>query len=483
LEKTVTPLSAASKLIIHGTGNAWPEICRNSQCPLCGGADRPLNGRGNTSLSLLLCGAHLLIDTGAGCHLGIRRAQLEPPDAVLLTHSHPDHLNQMELNTILRDVHLTGRPKPLLVASERTWRDISKFHQNQLEFFKVEAGHEIGLPGALCRIRVEALDAGDHWRGGLNFIVSAGSFRFRALFDRKTWKTVGAATENLDLAVIEANSIRPMSTKTGHTSLAETLNYLRLLSHAPRLSLLTHMGHDDAEQLSMGSLEALTCGLAPELAVRWAYPGMTISASQLPPRNPVAILDELTNMVVSVCAKAEAHALGALHASVLLLVSDAEGHIVLYRRHADQSYPNCLDVFGGHYEPADAPEPRKAAWREMGEEIRFVTGGLRVQPDARWLVQLSAPFAMESTDPRNRERSTLFGIRLPKGVSAEAEGDITDSGRPVPATAETLSLTELLALAESSPQTFADGLARVVAAVRQDLSLRERIESFLKGEL
>jgi len=270
------PLLASHKLVIHATGNAWPEICRNSRCPLCYGADRPLNGRGNTSLSVQLGAAHLLIDTGAGCHLGIQRAQLEPPNALLLTHSHPDHLNQMELDTVLRDVQLTQRTKLILVASERTWQDISKFHQNQVEFVRVEAGQEITLPGTLSRIRIAAVDAGDHWRGALNFIVSTDSFRFGALFDRKTWNSVGAVAENLDLAVIEANSIHPMSAKTGHTSLPETLSFLRHLSRAPRLSLLIHMGHDDVEQLSMGSLEALTRGLAPDLAVRWAYPIIAI---------------------------------------------------------------------------------------------------------------------------------------------------------------------------------------------------------------
>jgi hypothetical protein len=119
----------------------------------------------------------------------------------------------------------------------------------------------------------------------------------------------------------------------------------------------------------------------------------------------------------------------------------------------------------------------------MGEEIRFVSVGLRVQPEPHWLVPLSAPFAMESMNTRNRERSTLFGIRLPQGVTAEAEGDITDSGRAVPATAETLSFAELLTLAENEPQTLADGVARVVAAARQDAHLLQRIESFLEGEL
>jgi len=467
--------------ITHGTGNAWPEICRNPLCPLCHGADRPLQGRGNTSVSVLMGDAHLLIDTGAGCHAGIRRAGLQPPDAILYTHSHPDHVNQMELNTVLRDAQLTGRPRPLLVSSERTWQDISKFHQNQLEFLKIEAAQELSLPGALGNIRVSALDAADHWRGGLNFVVSSGRFRFGALFDRKTWDTVGAAAEDLDLAVVEANSIHPMATKTGHTSLAEVLDFLRRLSRPPRLSLLIHMGHDDPEQISMGSLEALTRGLAPDLALRWAYPGMTVAASHLPPRNPVAILDDLTNMVVGVGAKAEIHAKGRLHASVLLLVRDSGGCILLYRRHAEQSYPNCLDLFGGHYEPADAPDPRNTALREAAEEIRFAVSGLRVQLEPQWLVPLTEPFALESVDALNRERSTLFGIRLPEGVTAEAVGDITDSGHAVPAAAETLGFAELLAMADGAPHSLADGLARVLSAAREDAPLRQRIESFLKG--
>jgi len=469
-------------LIIYGTGNAWPEICRDLNCSLCHGADRPLNGRGNTSMSLLLGAAHLLIDTGAGCHFGIRRANLDPPGAILLTHSHPDHLNQMELNTILRDIQLTARPRPLLIATERTWKDISSFHQHQLEFLKIEAGQDLALPRVHQDIRITAIDASDHWRGGLNFVVSLGGFRFGALFDRKTWDAVGVSGENLDLAVLEANSIHPMSAKTGHTSLAEALDFLRRLSRAPRLALLTHMGHDDPEQLSMGSLEALTRGLAPDLAVRWAYPGMTISASHLPPRNPVAILDESTNMVVGVGGKSEVHAQGRLHASVLLLVRSEDGRLMLYRRHAEQSFPNCLDLFGGHYEPRDAPHPRNTALREASEEIRFISGGMRVQLDPQWLVRLSESFELESMDSHNRERSTLFGIRLPPGVLTEAAGDITDSGDAVPAMAEAHDFAEVLALSESEPQSLADGLARVAAAARGNAGLRQRIESFLTGD-
>jgi hypothetical protein len=95
---------------------------------------------------------------------------------------------------------------------------------------------------------------------------------------------------------------------------------------------------------------------------------------------------------------------------------------------------------------------------------------------------LSASFELESMDSHNRERSTLFGIRPPPGVSAEAAGDITDSGRAVPAVAEACGFAEVLALADSEPQSLADGLARVAAAARGNAGLRQRIESFLTGE-
>jgi ribonuclease BN (tRNA processing enzyme) len=152
------PLSAATKLSFtaRATRGRKSAVTANGRSVMVPTAH--LNGRLNITLSLQLGAAHLLIDIGAGCQLGIRRAQLELPSAVLLTHSHSDHLNQMKLDTLLRDSQLTRRPKPLLVASERTWQDISNFHQSRLEFFKIEAGQEITLPGShkSCQTRTSA---------------------------------------------------------------------------------------------------------------------------------------------------------------------------------------------------------------------------------------------------------------------------------------------------------------------------------------
>src|SRR5262245_45449423 len=133
-------MESTAKLVVHGTGNAWPEICRDLACPLCHGSDRPLAGRGNTALSLVYDNLHLVVDAGAGCHAGIRRANLASPNIILITHSHPDHLNEMELNTLIRDVQIGGFAKPILVATERTWQDISSFHQKRLEFASIAPG-------------------------------------------------------------------------------------------------------------------------------------------------------------------------------------------------------------------------------------------------------------------------------------------------------------------------------------------------------
>jgi L-ascorbate metabolism protein UlaG (beta-lactamase superfamily) len=425
---------------------------------------------------------HLLVDLGAGCYAGIRRAGLTPPAIVCVTHSHPDHLNPMELNTIIRDGQMAGRAKPLLVSTERTWQDISEFHQHRLEFIRIEPGQEIDLDVDNQNVRISAIDASDHWRGGVNYVISAGGFRFGALFDRKTWNGVREKLESLDLALLPANTIYPMSARTGHVSLAETIAFLRSLAKPPRLSLLTHMGHDDAIQLSMGSLAALLHGLAPGMAVNWAYPGMTVDAAHLPPRNPVAVLDEGTNAVVGVADKVTAHAKDAalLHASVLLLAGDADGRLVLYRRDKAQSYPGRLDAFGGHMQPSDGG-PEGTALREGTEEIRAFRDGMRIPFESSWLVRLSDDFELESTSPTNRERSTLFGVALPLGVSVSA-ADETDDGRHVQLEIESWDLDAILKAAAETPRVLADGLVRVATAIQSSAILRQRIEHFCRRD-
>ena len=192
----------------------------------------------------------------------------------------------------------------------------------------------------------------------------------------------------------------------------------------------------------------------------------------------MAILDEESNTVIGVGEKPRCTRRGTCTVASCCWCVTPTGILKLYRRHAEQSYPHCLDVFGGHYQPVDAPDPRNCALRESAEEITFVKGGSRVQLDSDWLVPLNNPFEMESMESHNRERSTLFGIALPGGVSVKAAGDETDSGRRVRGLVEVMSLAEVLALGASAPRAWPmDWLGLWLRSGRTSACGREQIHS------
>jgi 8-oxo-dGTP pyrophosphatase MutT (NUDIX family) len=346
----------------------------------------------------------------------------------------------------------------------------------------IQAGQQLQLQVRSAVVTVTAIDASDHFRGALAFVVEVSGFRFGALFDLRSWGKVDRTlVEGLDLAAIDGNTLLPCAERTGHLSIAEDIAFLSTLRRPPRLSLLTHYGHDDPELHSQGSLVALLAGLAPHLAVRMAYKGMCVSSEVLPPRNPVAVLDAGTNLVVGAVEKSVAHAQGLLHASVLLLARSGPGKLLVYERHQRQSYPGCLDVFGGHLQPSDGGEPRRAALREAAEELRVYTKDeFRVALSEEWLVQIGKSHELESHSPHNRQRSRLFGIAVPPALVVRAF-DETDDGTEVALGVQALTLDELLGRYRGSPERIADGLARILARVEANPEFRAEVTSFING--
>ena len=464
-----------------GVGNAWPESCPDPFCPQCAGADRPLEGRGNTALAFVGgCLAQpafcVWFDCGAGATFTRRRANVPLPDLLVLTHGHADHVNVMELDTILRERRHISEPLPVL-CSGRTWAVIPPYLHPRLRHVAIAAGqvHEAVLHGHTVRIR--ASDAASHFPGGLVYRMEAASSSVAVLLDLKTWSAPLDPLEGLDLAIVEGNTLHPMSKETGHFSIVEALHLIRGLTAPPRLTLLTHHGHDDARVLSAGELIATLAALAPDLAVRATHRGMTIGFDTLPPRNPVAVLDE-ANRVVGCAEKAEVHERGLLHASVLILVADDAGQLVLAERHARMSYPGRLDCFGGHMAPADGGNPHTTALREATEEIRvFDTDGHRLSIDAQWLKPLGAPYLLESHAPTNRERSTVYGIRLPPDTSVRAFDEVSP-GDEVELTVHVSSL-ESLREQDGDPSAIADGLARILHQLETDASFLDEVKRFL----
>jgi 8-oxo-dGTP pyrophosphatase MutT (NUDIX family) len=470
-----------SYLIVEGVGNAWPEEGLR-HLPVFTVVDQPPEDRGQTNLSLV--GAdpdgqvrwHLKIDTGEGGFATAHRAGLPPPDVIVITHSHPDHLSVMQLDHFAR----AARPRKIrLLTTPETWSRIPTYTRSLFDFEAITPGQVFQATLGGTAIEVRAEDASAHFPGALVLRVRAGDLDVGVLFDLYGFGTLDPARwEGLDIAVLDGNSLRPMAHRTRHASIAEGLAFLSALNCPPRLSLFAHYGADDDQRFGPGELSALLAGMAPHLPVRLAYRGMVLSRRCLPPRNPVALLDAETNLVIGVAEKEEAHAGELLHASVLILVRDSVGRLVLPRRHDRQSYPGCLDLFGGHMQPSDAGQPRLAAEREAAEEVRlFCDGSLRVVIDPSWLVPLSAPFDLVSTAANNNEWSTLFGLRLPAGVTARAFDEV-GPGDEVELTLRGLTFEEALQLPEDG---LADGLRRVIQRCRQDEQFRAAVEGFSCG--
>ncbi|MCA9071623.1 MAG: hypothetical protein KDA84_22005 [Planctomycetaceae bacterium] len=469
--------------ILHVVGNAWPEICDDPACPICFGSDRPPDGRGNTGVSLRGTDFHILVDFGQGTHAGIRRSNLPAPGLILATHAHPDHVAPMELDTLAKSIRDSGLASVPIVTTHQTWEMLPEFQRNQFRHIPIEPGHTISVDVGSETATVIALDASSHFRGGVVFFIHVADFSFGALFDLRDWTALDhSQLEDLDVAVIEANSLNPMSDKTGHVSIAEDIAFLNSLSQPPRLSLLTHYGHDDPVRHSQGSLVSLLQGLAPHLSVRMAYKGMVVPSTSLPPRNPVAILDDRTNLVVGVAEKKEAHERSLLHASVLILVCDHTGLLQIYERHERQSYPGCLDAFGGHMQPSDGGAPKVTAMREGTEEILlFARGGRRLVLEESWLRQIGPDYLLESTAQTNKERSTVFFVTLPEDVILRA-CDETDDGEQVELITHTFSLSELEELFAKSPGRFADGLARILQQMQVNPEFRAEVATSVERQ-
>ncbi len=470
-------------LIVHAFSNAWPEL-RDLAAPRFSGADRPSDGRGNTSMSLLFELAdgtvfHLLIDFGAGAFAGILRAGLPLPHMILVTHGHPDHISPMELDTLARALRDGGLTIPL-VTSARTWDHLPGFQKSKFRHIPIEADKPpVRIGAGDGHIDIEARDASSHFEGGLIYRLTSGKLRCGLCFDLKNWDAIDPGwLDDLDLAVTEANSQYPLSTSTGHVSVAEDLRFFRQLQRPPRLLLFGHMGMDDPIPLNDGNLVATLAALAPDLNVRWAYKGMMVSSDHLPARNPVGVLDPTTRLVVNVQEKHDVHRKGLLHGSTLLLVRAEYGQVVVYQRDARMDYGGLWDGFGGHLKPTDL-SPRAGCSREATEEVILSTvAGFRVAIQPDWLQALTADFAVESHDESNRELSTVFGLTVPEGLLVKAV-DETHDGEAVELRMRMVPFAELVSEYSADPGAFADGLARVLRLYQDDPQFRLMVDQWL----
>lgn len=210
------------------------------------------------------------------------------------------------------------------------------------------------------------------------------------------------------------------------------------------------------ENESTGNLEAAEHGferllqiLEPDHAwIAWARERLRLNrdlrllrraAIKNPRPTLVPVLDIVKGKVTIAgdCEKEQVHQpeTAEIHATCILIYQWPNGDIVYYKRQAWQSFSDMFDLWGGHMEVGDET-PLGNCLRECNEELRLYVCGDQIRIDERWVEKVGEDFSLEWPIPDaparllqddfvNRERSTLWVIRLPNhhGIEIRAGDD------------------------------------------------------------
>ena len=224
-------------LLGTGTSHGVPVIA--CDCPVCRSAD-PRNRRHRTSAYLEIGDYAVLIDTPPEFRLQALTYGLRRVDAVLITHSHADHVAGFD--DLRRFNELTGQSMPVYGNPEtmadirRRWDYIFDPH-TQLGGGKPQISlNAVTGPFELCREIVVPIPA---WHGRLPVLgYRVGCFAY--LTDCSDLPVESRELlRGLDLFVLGAIRRRPHAT---HFNLNQALALVNDLK--PRMTYLTHLTHD-----------------------------------------------------------------------------------------------------------------------------------------------------------------------------------------------------------------------------------------------
>ncbi len=179
------------------------------------------------------------------------------------------------------------------------------------------------------------------------------------------------------------------------------------------------------------------------------------------------------------------HRNGLMHRTVILLLSQSPGTLVVQYRHSDVLFAGQLDAFGGHETPGDRSS-LETALREANSELRQSIGNNPLAWSLGQLRRLGQEYSFTIDSPlphggNNREFSSVYLMRAPVlGCTFHYQED-TESGYVVE-TPETnnVGLDELLYQHEKDSGRFADGLGRVLTKVAQDAKISEELRQWLQ---
>ncbi|MBX0327693.1 MBL fold metallo-hydrolase [Oscillochloris sp. ZM17-4] len=244
-----------------GTGTSMGVPVIGCDCPICT-SDDPRNRRMRTSALLREAGQTILIDAGPDFRAQALSAGLRHIDAVILTHSHFDHVAGIDdLRPICGDggcVPIFGSPRTLADVRERFAYAFTESSAGStrpsIELRAVEGPFMIG-PTQIAPLDIlhGTWPITGYRIGGLGYVTDASAISAESR----------GQLRGLDVLVLNALRYEPHPT---HLSLSEALAVIADLR--PRRAFLVHMTH---------AFDHASAGAALPPGVAFAYDGLEIN--------------------------------------------------------------------------------------------------------------------------------------------------------------------------------------------------------------
>ncbi|MES2529183.1 MAG: MBL fold metallo-hydrolase [Bdellovibrionota bacterium] len=238
-----------NKITLLGSGTSTGVPILGCKCHVCRSTDVRNKRLRASALIETDAGKKILIDVPPDIRTQLLRADISSLDAVIVTHDHADHTHGMD---DLRPFgFLTGKPIPVYSAPDAAndLRRKFKYIFERDSYFKDKAV----LGGGIPLLDLHEVGPGSHEFAGENFellpmphghedtyAVIHGKCAY-VVDCREIPEKISDRLRDAQLEVLVIDCLR-MTKHSTHLHLELSLEYIRKI--APKLAILTHMGHE-----------------------------------------------------------------------------------------------------------------------------------------------------------------------------------------------------------------------------------------------